>query len=80
MEFCDKGNIYSYQSSKELGLVSFPECTHIIKSVMSGLNAIHGRNLIHRDIKAENILLLSDSSKTYPFGYVVKICDLGFCR
>ena len=80
MEFCDKGNAYAYQGSKEHGVVEFQECTHIIKSVLSGLAAIHAKNLIHRDIKAENILLLSDSTKVHPYGYVIKICDLGFCR
>lgn len=80
MEFCDKGNIYSYQSSRQHGLLDFQECSHIVKSVLSGLTAIHSKNLIHRDIKAENILLLSDSSKTEPYGYTIKICDLGFCR
>jgi serine/threonine protein kinase len=44
------------------------------------LNHIHSKNLIHRDIKAENILLISDHTKKEPYGYITKICDLGFCR
>lgn len=80
MEFCDKGNIYSFQATRDNGVVDFEECAYIIKSVLNGLTAIHSKNLIHRDIKAENILLISDTSKTEPYGYTVKICDLGFCR
>lgn len=80
MEFCDKGNIYSYQATRDHGLVNFDECAYIVKSVLEGLAHIHSKNLIHRDIKAENILLISDSTKTEPYGYIVKICDLGFCR
>jgi serine/threonine protein kinase len=80
MEFCDKGNIYSYQCTKQQGVLDFNESANIIKSVLAGLSAIHSKNLIHRDIKAENILLLSDSSKSEPYGYSIKICDLGFCR
>jgi serine/threonine protein kinase len=68
------------QTQKELGLIDFDESAYIVKSVLQGLAAIHTKNLIHRDIKAENILLISDSSKSEPYGYVVKICDLGFCR
>lgn len=80
MEFCDRGNIYSMQTQRENGLISFEECAYIIKSVLQGLTAIHTKNLIHRDIKAENILLITDTLKTEPYGYLVKICDLGFCR
>ena len=80
MEFCDRGNIYSYQATREHGVVQFQECAYIIKSVLSGLEAVHSKNLIHRDIKAENILLVTDSNKWEPYGYIVKICDLGFCR
>lgn len=64
MEFCDKGNIYSYQATRDHGLVDFNECSYILKSVLAGLSHIHSKNLIHRDIKAENILLISDPTKT----------------
>jgi serine/threonine protein kinase len=80
MEFCDKGNIYTMQNQRENGLISLEECAYIIKTVLQGLTAIHNKNLIHRDIKAENILLITDILKTEPYGYLVKICDLGFCR
>lgn len=63
MEYCDKGNIYSAQAQKENGIFDFNECINIVKSVLEGLHHIHGKNLIHRDIKAENILLLSDPEK-----------------
>jgi|688.fasta_scaffold461659_2 serine/threonine protein kinase len=80
MEYCDKGNIYSVQSQRENAIFDFKECIHIIKSVLDGLSHIHSKNLIHRDIKAENILLLTDPKKVEPYGYLTKICDLGFCR
>jgi serine/threonine protein kinase len=80
MEYCDKGNIYSAQTSRENGLFTFSEATHIVNSVLEGLKHIHQHNLIHRDIKAENILLVTDPEKKEPFGYITKICDLGFCR
>jgi serine/threonine protein kinase len=49
-----------------------------LRSVLDGLRHIHEQNLIHRDVKAENILLLTDADQ--PNGYRAKICDLGFCR
>ena len=64
MEYCDKGNLYTTQASREGGLFELQECIYIIKSVLDGLQNIHSKNLIHRDIKAENILLLTDYAKT----------------
>jgi serine/threonine protein kinase len=80
MEYCDRGNIYSYQSTRDNAIFDFNEAAHIISSLLQGLKHIHTKNLIHRDIKAENILLVTDSDKKEPYGYVTKICDLGFCR
>jgi serine/threonine protein kinase len=78
MEYCDRGNLYSAQGQREGGVFTFPECTNLLRSVLEGLKHIHERNLIHRDVKAENILLLTDADQ--PYGYRAKICDLGFCR
>jgi serine/threonine protein kinase len=40
---------------------------------------MHSKNLIHRDIKAENVLICSDKLKKGASS-ITKICDLGFCR
>lgn len=80
MELCDKGNLQTAQNAKEGGVYPLQECLHIVRSVLDGLEYMHARKLIHRDIKTENILLLTDPKKKEPFGYTTKICDLGFCR
>jgi serine/threonine protein kinase len=41
---------------------------------------MHSKSLIHRDIKAENILLHSNDPKKEKDALTVKICDLGFVR
>jgi serine/threonine protein kinase len=40
---------------------------------------MHSKNLIHRDIKAENVLISNEKNKKGS-NYITKICDLGFCR
>lgn len=50
------------------------EASKIMKAIMNGLNNIHERNYIHRDMKPENILLaLKDQSMEDE----VKIIDFG---
>ena len=41
----------------------------VAKQTLLGLNCMHSKNLIHRDIKPPNILLNSDG--------MIKICDFG---
>ena len=44
----------------------------IIWQVLVGLKQLHDKNIMHRDVKPENILISKND--------VVKLCDLGFAR
>ena len=48
----------------------------IIHQVMLGLNYLHHQSITHRDMKPENLLLVS----TDPGNFSVKIADLGFAE
>lgn len=54
------------------GRKSIPEALLIIKSVLSGLSALHNRNLVHRDIDPSNIMICKDHN--------IKIIDLGVVK
>jgi len=43
-----------------------------LPKVLKGLNYIHSQNVVHRDVKPENILLSANG--------VIKICDFGVSR
>ncbi|CAK9438629.1 uncharacterized protein LODBEIA_P28530 [Lodderomyces beijingensis] len=67
MDFCDGGScsdLLKYHKKLREPVVSY-----IIKSVLQGLNYLHGQQTVHRDIKAANILLTDTA--------LVKLADFG---
>jgi serine/threonine protein kinase len=59
-------------------LESFNEtqAVNIIQQVMLGLNYLHLKSITHRDMKPENILLVSDAVDNFD----IKISDMGFAQ
>ena len=49
----------------------------IIKQTLYALEALHEHEKIHRDVKAENILIESIDPN---FGPRIKLCDFGFAK
>jgi len=82
MEYCDLGDVYGLL--KRGGGDRFEKNVFngmnrkfvfdFIRDVSQGLLFLHSRNIIHRDIKLQNILLKSGQNGEYKF----KISDLGF--
>ena len=52
------------------------QAVDIIHQIMLGLNYMHLQSITHRDMKPENILLVSDD----PDNFDIKIADLGFAQ
>lgn len=86
MEYCNYGDLYSILKNKSNDkILNHFKCRNIyngfdidfiknfLNDVLSGLKYIHDLNIIHRDIKLQNILIKSDNNK-----FVFKISDFGF--
>ncbi|CAK6958063.1 LOW QUALITY PROTEIN: obscurin [Scomber scombrus] len=56
------------------GSVSEKEVQSYIQQILEGVGHIHSMNILHLDIKPENILMV------YPPRDEIKICDFGFCQ
>jgi len=70
MEFVEGGNVQDWL--KKLGKFSLGDALHLTLACAHALQHAHELNLIHRDIKPDNILLTKKG--------VVKVADLGLAK
>ncbi|XP_051233530.1 obscurin isoform X12 [Dicentrarchus labrax] len=56
------------------GSVTEREVQSYIQQILEGVGHIHSMNILHLDIKPDNILMV------YPPRDEIKICDFGFCQ
>lgn len=53
---------------RRVGRQSFVEAFELLRPVMKSLTAVHKKNIIHRDIAPDNIMLMRDGAKLFDFG------------
>lgn len=80
LELCEGGNLYRYL--KTSGPLNEAGASTVIKQLLLALEYMHGLNVVHRDLKLSNVLLvknLGDStiSNASLLQYHVKLCDFG---
>ena len=86
MEFCNGGDLtgclkkymakYRRPFSEEI-------VQYLMRQIVSGLDALHSRNILHRDLKLDNILVCfnseNDKNDLNMMRATAKITDFGFC-
>ncbi|BBN04482.1 serine/threonine-protein kinase ULK2 [Marchantia polymorpha subsp. ruderalis] len=73
LEYCTGGDLNAY--IQRHGRVSEAVARHFMRQLGAGLQVLRASNLIHRDLKPQNLLLSTDDQNA-----VLKIADFGFAR
>ncbi|GLI66603.1 hypothetical protein VaNZ11_010524, partial [Volvox africanus] len=79
-EYCDGGTLKdaldgAHFTDPDTGTAYKETAVRVAIEIASGMSYIHGRNIIHGDLKPANILLRSNSAS--PYGFTAKIADFG---
>lgn len=72
MEYCQGNELYYYIYEKKR--ISVKECKQIFWQIINAIKYVHSLNLVHRDLKLENILF-ADKKQS-----LIKLTDFGFVR
>jgi len=70
-----RGDMLEMILSSEMGRLSERITKFLVTQILVALKHLHSKNIVHCDLKPENVLLSSDSD--FP---QVKLCDFGFSR
>lgn len=79
LELCESSNIICYLGGNFETImickqfdISIYEAIQYFKQIVKGMQALHEKRIIHRDLKLNNILMKENST--------LKLSDLGFCH
>ncbi len=72
LRYYEEGNLQQLLDKKNL---SFDEKDNILKGILAGLHYLHDNQIIHFNLKPNNILLMKDEVNNR---YIPKITDFGF--
>ena len=73
MEYAEGESLHAYLKKQPHRRLPEDECRRIIKQILLTLAYLHSRNVTHRDIKLENIVINNNQRG------VLKLIDFGFC-
>ncbi|KAA8518953.1 hypothetical protein F0562_016273 [Nyssa sinensis] len=74
LEYCRGGDLSMYIQQRQ-GRVPEARAKHFMQQLAAGLQILRENNLIHRDLKPQNLLLSTSDDNS-----VLKIADFGFAR
>ena len=73
MEYAEGGTIFEFLQNRQGELLPEKEIVHYFVQMVISIQAIHSHNILHRDLKTQNIMLDRDQK-------IVKIGDFGISK
>lgn len=70
LEYIEDGDLFEWVKTN--GAMNEAETRSVVRQLASALNSLHAHNIIHNDVKLENVL--------YTRHKRIKICDYGLCK
>lgn len=74
LELCQGGELFSYLQEKKN--LDYAETAFIMKQLISSVNHMHNKGIVHRDLKLENVML-EDNFTNNPS---IKLIDFGTAK
>lgn len=80
LELVGGGDLYTVLTAREPARLLEREAAFVLQQLGGGLEFLHGRGIIHRDLKLENVLVASEQRQSSLVLYGVKITDFGLSK
>lgn len=77
MAYADQGTL---ADRLEVGGVTVPQALEVVAQVGAGLQALHDRGVLHRDVKPANVLFRTVDPSAGPSGVRAMVGDLGLSK
>jgi serine/threonine-protein kinase ULK/ATG1 len=68
LDLCEEGDLHNFMRKNKIKFFEEGEAIRIMKEIISGLKELRSRNVIHRDLKLENIFIRNKSIVLGDFG------------
>ena len=75
LEYCDGGDLVNLQATFKNKVFPLDVATEYLSQVIKGLEQLHKKGYLHRDIKPQNVLLKNVGDQK-----IMKIADFGFAK
>jgi len=80
LELVGGGDLFTVLTSRSQSRLQDREAAFVVQQLLSGLEFLHGRGVLHRDLKLENVLVASERQARPLIFYTVKITDFGLSK